>query len=125
MFDFILKIFIGLLTSIVNASKYANCVSLCYQKCTTQPTLINLHFSEYTQGLRHYLFMVNLHRCVGSCNIFHSLSNKVCVPNKTEDLYLSVFNVITRINESKTLTSIYHASVNVNLTVENVIQIKS
>ena len=28
----------------------------------------------------------------------------VCVPNKTEDLNLSVFNIITRINESKTLT---------------------
>ena len=29
---------------------------------------------------------------------------KACVPNKTEDLNLSVFNIITRINESKTLT---------------------
>ena len=31
------------------------------------------------------------------------MSNKVCFPNKTEDLNLSVFNVITGINESKTL----------------------
>ena len=31
-------------------------------------------------------------------------SNKVCVPNKTEDLDLNVFNIITGINESKTLT---------------------
>ena len=30
--------------------------------------------------------------------------NKLCVPNKTEDLNLSVFNMITGINESKTLT---------------------
>ena len=28
----------------------------------------------------------------------------MCVPNKTEDLNLSVFNMITGINESKTLT---------------------
>ena len=27
-----------------------------------------------------------------------------CVPNKTEDLNLSMFNIITGINESKTLT---------------------
>ena len=33
--------------------------------------------------------------------------------------------MITEINESKTLASIYHANVNVNLVVENVIQIKS
>ena len=45
-----------------------------------------------------------LHRCVRSCNAPNDLSNKVCVPNKTEDLNLSVFNMITRINESKTLT---------------------
>ena len=34
----------------------------------------------------------------------HDLSNKVCIPNKTEDLNLRVFNMITGINESKTLT---------------------
>ena len=27
------------------------------------------------------------------------LSNKVCAPNKTEDLNLSMFNIITGINE--------------------------
>ena len=30
--------------------------------------------------------------------------NKVCVPNKREDLNLTVFNMITGKNESKTLT---------------------
>ena len=30
-------------------------------------------------------------------------SKFLCVPNKTEDLNLSVFNMITRINESKIL----------------------
>ena len=34
---------------------------------------------------------------VGSCNILNDLS-KVCVPNKTEDLNLSVFNMIIGIN---------------------------
>ena len=39
-----------------------------------------------------------------SFNTLNDLSNRVCVPNKTEDLDLSVFNIITGINESKTLT---------------------
>ena len=47
---------------------------------------------------------MKLYRCVGSCNTLNDLSNKVCIPNKTEDLNLSVFNIITEINESKTLT---------------------
>ena len=54
MFGFIIKIFTQLLTSIVNASNHRKCVSLINQKCTTQPTLINLHPNEYTQGLRYY-----------------------------------------------------------------------
>ena len=37
-------------------------------------------------------------------NTLNDLSNKVCVPNKIEDLNLSVFNMITGINKSKTLT---------------------
>ena len=48
--------------------------------------------------------MVKLDRCFGSCNALNDLSNKVCVPNKTADLNLNVFNMITGINESKTLT---------------------
>ena len=31
------------------------------------------------------------------------LSNKIFVPNKTEDLNVKVFNKITKLNESKTL----------------------
>ena len=47
---------------------------------------------------------VNLDRRVGSCNTLNDLSNKVWVPHETEDLNLSIFNVITGINNLKTLT---------------------
>ena len=48
--------------------------------------------------------MVNLDRCVGSCNTLNDLSEIVCVSNKTEDLNLCVFFImITLINKSKTL----------------------
>ena len=53
MVGFIKKIFIGLLASVVTAYSHTKCVFLSYQKCTTQPTIINLHANEYTQGL-HY-----------------------------------------------------------------------
>ena len=57
-----------------------------------------------TLGLRYYPLVVNLDRRVGICNTLNHLSNIVCVPNKREDLNLSMFNMITGINESKTLT---------------------
>ena len=37
-------------------------------------------------------FQLNLDRCVGSYNTLNDLSNKLCIPKKTEDLNPSVFN---------------------------------
>ena len=104
MFDFIKKIFIRLLTSLVNASKHTKCIFTSYHKCTTQPILTNLHPNEYNQGFCYYPFAFNLDRYAASCNTLNDLSNKVCVTSKTENLNLSVFNIIAGINKSKTLT---------------------
>ena len=88
----------------VNASNHTKCVSLSNQKCKIQPIFTNLHPNEYSQEFHYYSFTVKSDKCVGSCNTVKDLSNKLCVPNKTEDLNLNVFNMITGINESKTLT---------------------
>ena len=76
MFGSIKKTFIGLLTGPVNGSNHPKCV--------------------YSQEFHYYPFALKLDRCVGSCNTRNDLSNKVRVPNKTEDLSLSVLNTITR-----------------------------
>ena len=105
MFGLIKKIFIGLLTGLVNGSNHTKCISLSNQKCMIQLTLINSYPNEYSQKFHYYRFSVELDKCVKSCNTLNDLSSKVCVPNKTEDLNLSVFNMITGTNESKTLTN--------------------
>ena len=46
--------------------------------------------------------MISLDKCNGSCNTFTEISIRVCIPNKTENVNLNVFNFITRKNESKT-----------------------
>ena len=122
---FIKKIFIGFLTSIVTASSDTKCVSLSNEKCGTQPTFINLHPNEYTQGLRYYPFALNLDRCVRSCNILKDLPSKSCVPNETKNLNLGIFNVTKGIHKSKALKKHISCQLNVNLMEENVIQIKS
>ena len=71
---------------------------LSNQNCMIQLTLINLHPNDHSQEFHYYPFAVKLDRCVGSCNTLNDLSNKVCVLNKTEDLNLSMFNMITGIN---------------------------
>ena len=87
-----------LLISIVNASDHTKCVLLSSQKCMTQPTLINLHPNEYSQEFHYYPFAVKLDRCVGSCNTLNGFCKNVGVPNKTEDVNLSMFNMITGVN---------------------------
>ena len=69
--------------------------------------------------------MVSLDKFNESCNTLDDLSSKIYVPNKAEDLNLNVFNLITRMNESKILTNIFHAIVNVNLKVQNEMQIEN
>ena len=83
-----------------------------------------MHDSTYSYqfSLQYYPFSVNLHRCYNTLN---ELSKWVRVPNKVEALNLNVFNMITKINESKTLAKHIYANVNLSLMVESIIQIRS
>ena len=92
------------LANIVNTLGHEKFISLNNQECIAKPTLINLRPIEYIEGLHYYVFAVNLDRFMRRFNTVNDLSNKVCLPNKTEDLDLSLCNMITRINESKILT---------------------
>ena len=60
--------------------------------------LISILINKYSQEFHYYPFVVKLERCVGSCKTINDLSNKVCVPNKTEDLNLSVLIRFTETN---------------------------
>ena len=60
MFGFIKKIFIGLLTGLVNGYNHAKRVSLSNQKCQIQHTAINLHPNEYSQEFHYYSFITLL-----------------------------------------------------------------
>ena len=99
MFGLIKRIFIRLLTGLVNGSNHTKFVSLSNQKCMTQTSLINSHPDEYSQQSHYYLFVVKLDRCAGSCITLNDLSNKVSVPNKTEDWNPSMFNMTTGTKE--------------------------
>ena len=86
-----------------------------------QPTLINLHPNEYSEEFHYYPFGVKLD--VWKLEVVILLSNNVLVTNKTEDLNLSVFNMITGINESKTLTKHVPCECKCKFDGKNVIQI--
>ena len=70
--------------------------------------------------------MISLHKCNGSCNVV-MLSTKMRVPSETKNVNVKVLNMITRINEAKTLVK--HVScnfiANAHSIVKHVIQIKN
>ena len=60
MFGIIKKMFIVVLSSIVNGSNHTKCVLLSNQKCEIQPNFINLYSNEYSQEFHYYPFAVKL-----------------------------------------------------------------
>ena len=85
-----IKICLELFKKCKSYYQLAQCVYLSNLKYITQPTLINLHPSKYSEEIYYYPFAVKLDRC----NTLNDLSNKIWVPN----LNLSMLNMITGIN---------------------------
>ena len=56
MFGLIEKIFIGLLTGLVNGSNHTKCVSSSNQKCMTQPTLVNFFLMNIVKNFTTSIF---------------------------------------------------------------------
>ena len=69
--------------------------------------------------------MISLDKYSKSCNSVDDLCKKICVPSKTKDVNVKVFNMITNRNEEKTLEKQISCDFNANLIVQHVIQIKN
>ena len=50
--------------------------------------------------LKYYPFMISLNKCTGSCNV---LSQEICVPKETKDIYVKAFNMITNKDKAKAM----------------------
>ena len=59
--------------------------------------LVDLNTAE----LKYYLFMISLDKCNDVWNTLSEIYRRNCIPNKTEDVNLNIFNLITRTNKSK------------------------
>ena len=90
--------FIGLLAGLVNGSNHTKYFLLSSQKRFNLLLLIYILMNA-VKNVNTILLQAKLDRCVGSCNILNNLSNKACIPNKTENLNLIVFK-----HDLKTIT---------------------
>ena len=82
-----------------SGSLATQCAYLSNDPFMVRPTLIDINPVE----LNYYPFMISLDKCNGSFNAVDNLSTKICVASETKDINVKACNMITRINEVKTL----------------------
>ena len=82
-----------------NGSLASKCVSLNNEPCMFWSTVIDLNLVQ----LNYYPFIISLDKFSRSCNVVDDLSAKICVPSEKKYVHVKAVNMITRINEAKTL----------------------
>ena len=93
------KMFIILLTNIVNASNHTKCISLSNKNVNFKLLLLIYIIMNIVKNY------TTIHMLLNQINVMEVvIFGKVCVPNKTEDLNIYVFNMIARKNDIKILT---------------------
>ena len=72
-------------------------ISMNNEACKIRPEIINVNSNEPV----FYSFSFKTNKCSGSCNNVNDPYAKICVPNVIEDLNVKVFNLMSRINETR------------------------
>ena len=96
MFWLVKQVFIVLLS--FSRSLATKCVSVNNEPCRTRPTLIDLNHVKFN----YYPFRTSLDKCNESRNAIDDSSTKICILSETKGVNVKVFNMITRINKTKT-----------------------
>ena len=78
----------------VNSLEY---VSMNNQECKIRPKIINLNTNEPL----FYPYSIKTNKYEGSCNTINDPYAKMCVPDNIKNTYVKVFNLISRINETR------------------------
>ena len=99
MFVFIKKVFhIGslFLSSLVGTTPLS-CISMNNQACKVRPEIVNINSNEPV----FYPFSIKTSKCSGICNNINDPYATVCVPDVVKDLYVKLFNLMSRNNETR------------------------
>ena len=67
------------------------------QKCRARPKIINVK----TNDLVFYPYSIKVNKCIDSCNNINNPYAKLCIPDIVKKNKVKVFNLISRINETK------------------------
>ena len=66
-------------------------------KNVSRPKIIDLNKDEVV----FYPLSIKVNKCSGDCNNINDPMAKLCVPNIVKGMNIKVFNLLTRINETR------------------------
>ena len=104
IFRFVKKVFfleLTILSNFINANSLnaipLSCISMKNQGCKTRPQIVNVNSNNPI----FYPFSIKISKCSGSCNNTNDPYAKICVPDVIKDLNVTVFNLMSRTNETR------------------------
>ena len=100
MYGFIEGVFIAatvFFSSCVSNVNSLECVSMKNRECKTRPKIIDVNSNEPVS----YPYSIKVNECSGRCNNINNPYAKLCVPDIIKNINVKVFNLMSRINETK------------------------
>ena len=73
------------------------CVSMKNQEFKTRPKIIDVNSNQPV----FYPYSITVNKCSGSCNNINDPYAKLCVPDIPKNINVKVFNLMSRINETR------------------------
>ena len=73
------------------------CISMNNQKCKVRPQIVNVNRYRHV----FFPFSIKISKCSDNCNNINDPYAKMCVPDKIKNLNVTVFKLISRINETR------------------------
>ena len=100
MFGFTKQVFVVAITFFGFSPSNVNsleCVSTNNQESKIRPEIINVNINEPV----FYPFSIKVKKCSGSFNKINYPYAKLCVPDVVKNINVKVFNLMSRINETR------------------------
>ena len=93
------KFVLGLTVLSSNITGALNCISINIQECKVRPEIIDVS----SHNLISYPLSVKINRCSGNSNNINHPYARICVPDIVKYLYVKVFNLMSRTNETRSI----------------------
>ena len=76
------------------------CISMNNQECKARPKIIDVNNNEPL----FYPYSIKVNKCSRSCNNINDPYAKLCVLDIIKNMNVKVFNLMSRINETRQIT---------------------